>query len=88
MRPTAVLIPPGDHFLAMAEKARIQKDHGIPTDLRWKRLESRVAKIAAILTQTQQVKHPNLTLDFGSGHDLKVVRSSPAWGPGLDVESA
>ena len=27
-----------------------------------------------------------LTLDFASGHDLKVMRSSPASGPSLSVE--
>jgi len=27
----------------------------------------------------QLVKHP--TLDFGSGHDLRVLRSSPVWLP-------
>lgn len=34
----------------------------------------------------QRVKH--LTLDFGSGHDLRVVSSSPALGFMLDVEPA
>ena len=34
----------------------------------------------------QSVKHP--VLDFGSGHDLSVVRSSPASGSTLSVESA
>jgi len=32
----------------------------------------------------QSVKHP--AVDFGSGHDLRVVRSSPASGSMLDVE--
>ena len=32
------------------------------------------------------VKHP--TFGFGSGHDLRVVRLSPAIGTALDVESA
>ena len=32
----------------------------------------------------QQVKHP--TLDFGSGHDLKVIRSSSALSSELGVE--
>ena len=32
------------------------------------------------------VKH--LTLDFGSGHDFKVVRLSPVLDPVLDVEPA
>ena len=34
----------------------------------------------------QWVKHP--TLDFGSGHDLGVVRLSPASGSVLGVEPA
>lgn len=34
----------------------------------------------------QFVKH--LTLNFGSGHDLRVVRSSPASGSMLSEESA
>ena len=34
----------------------------------------------------QSVKH--LTLDFGSGHDLRVVRSSPASGSMLGIEPA
>jgi len=34
----------------------------------------------------QSFKHP--TLGFGSGHDLEAVRSSPAWGSALSVESA
>ena len=34
----------------------------------------------------QLVKHP--TLDFGSGHDLKVVRSRPMLGSVLGVELA
>ena len=34
----------------------------------------------------QSVEH--LTLDFGSGHDLRVVRSSPLSGSMLGVESA
>ena len=34
----------------------------------------------------QSFKH--LTLDFGSGHDLRFVRSSPASGSALGVESA
>ena len=29
-----------------------------------------------------------LTLDFGSGHDLRVVRSRPTSGSGLSAESA
>ena len=29
-----------------------------------------------------------LTLDFGSGHDLRVVRSSPASGSALGMEPA
>jgi len=32
----------------------------------------------------QSVKHP--TLDFGSGHDLGVLRSSPASGSALGVD--
>ena len=32
----------------------------------------------------QAVKH--LTLDFGSGHDLKAVRSNPTMGSALGVE--
>ena len=34
----------------------------------------------------QSVKHP--ALDFGPGHDLRVVRSSPTLASVLDVESA
>ena len=34
----------------------------------------------------QSVKHPNL--DFGSGHDLRVMRLSPIWGSVLNGESA
>ena len=34
----------------------------------------------------QLVKHP--TLDFGSGHDLRVLGSSPISGPMLSRESA
>ena len=34
----------------------------------------------------QSVKHP--TLDFSSGHDLTVMRLSPAFGPVLRVEPA
>ena len=34
----------------------------------------------------QLSKHP--TLDFGSGHDLRVVRSSPASGSKLGVDPA
>jgi len=34
----------------------------------------------------QSVKHP--TLDFGSGHELRVVSSSPAWGSTLGMELA
>ena len=34
----------------------------------------------------QSVEHP--TLDFGSGHDLSVVGSSPKWGFVLRVEPA
>ena len=34
----------------------------------------------------QSVK--NLTLDFGSGHDLRILRSSPMLGFVLSVESA
>ena len=34
----------------------------------------------------QSVKHP--TLDFGSGHDLRVVGSSPTSGSVLSAESA
>jgi len=34
----------------------------------------------------QLVKRP--TLDFGSGHDLRVVRSSPTSGPMLGMEPA
>jgi len=34
----------------------------------------------------QSVKHP--TLAFGSGHDLRVVRSSPVSGSMLGVEAA
>ena len=34
----------------------------------------------------QSVKHP--TPDFSSGHDLRVMRSSLVWVPGLDMESA
>ena len=29
-----------------------------------------------------------LTLDFGSGHDLRIVRSSPVVGSMLDMEAA
>ena len=29
-----------------------------------------------------------LTLDFGSGHDLRVVRSSPVWSYMLGMEAA
>lgn len=49
-RLTVVLIPPGDHFLAAEDKARIQKERGFPTDLRWKRLEYRVAVKRRICT--------------------------------------
>ena len=35
---------------------------------------------------TQSVRR--LTLDFGSGHDLRVMRSSPTWGSVLIKESA
>lgn len=34
----------------------------------------------------QSVKHP--TLDIGSGHDLRVVRSRPTWSSSLNGESA
>ena len=34
----------------------------------------------------QSVKHP--TPDFGSGHDLRVVRSSLTWGSPFNGESA
>ena len=34
----------------------------------------------------QLVKH--LTLDFGSSHDLRVLRSSSMWGLPLSMESA
>ena len=34
----------------------------------------------------QWVKHP--TLDFGSDHDLRVMRLSPLWGSALRGESA
>jgi len=34
----------------------------------------------------QLVKHP--TLDFSSGHDLRVIRSNPALGSVLSVEPA
>ena len=34
----------------------------------------------------QVIKHP--TLDFGSGHDLRVMRSSPTLGSVFSVESA
>ena len=34
----------------------------------------------------QSIKHP--ILDFGSGHDLRVVRWSPALGSALSVEPA
>ena len=34
----------------------------------------------------QSVKHP--TLDFSSGHDLTVVRLSPAWGSALREKPA
>ena len=34
----------------------------------------------------QRVKHP--TLDFGSGHDLRVMGLSPVSGSTLDIESA
>lgn len=35
---------------------------------------------------SQSVKHP--TLDFSSGHDLRIVRSSPVWHSVLDIEPA
>ena len=34
----------------------------------------------------QSVEHP--TLDFGSGHDLRLVKSSPMLGSALSVEPA
>ena len=36
--------------------------------------------------EAQSVKH--LTLDFGSDHDLKVMRLSPVWGFTLSVRLA
>lgn len=38
------------------------------------------------VSMAQLVKHP--ILDFGSGHDLRVVRLRPASGSSLGVESA
>ena len=34
----------------------------------------------------QLVRHP--TLDFGSGHDLRVMRLSPVWGSSLSPSSS
>ena len=34
----------------------------------------------------KSVKHP--TLDFGSGHDIRIMRSSPTSGSALGMESA
>lgn len=48
VRLTIALTLPGDGFLTIGEKARVPKEHGIPTELRWKRLEYRLAKMTGI----------------------------------------
>ena len=49
----------------------------------WQAIKNRKAGVAWV---TQSVKHP--TFGFGSGHDLRVMRSSPELGSTLSMKPA